>query len=185
MSWTEGNEPEFPLIPHKILTRRFYCCNGSILPVRQISIRISQLIILWKQKHQNEPLLPLFFCKNKRKWHVRRAPTWNKKGKHGLIFVVYTFFFFPVTGRQMNWRRAELDWCVPSSWQFWIMALATHTTSSSGMSDKMILIPHINEINESVRLKVEEPGFFPFLSGPEIITQKVIIVHPSICCRTV
>jgi len=33
------------------------------------------------------------------------------------------------------------------------MAFTAYTNSSSGMSDKMILIPHINEINESEYLK--------------------------------
>ena len=51
---------------------------------------------------------------------------------------------------------------------------APHTSSSSGMSDKMILILRINEINERARLKARgEPAFSSFLlSGPEIITQR-------------
>lgn len=85
----------------------------------------------------------------------------NKQRGNTASYLLCTLFTQLVAGRQMSWQRVELDWCIPAVWQFWIMALATHTTSSSGMSDKMILIPHINEINESVQLKVEKPAF-PF-----------------------
>ena len=66
---------------------------------------------------------------------------------------MWTLFTNPVIWKQMSQRWVVLDWCIRFRWQFWVMAFTAYTNSSSGMSDKMILIPHINEINESEYLK--------------------------------
>lgn len=61
----------------------------------------------------------------------------------------------------MRWRVPDeglVAWLI----SFRIASVAASTSSSSGMSDKMILIPHINEINEFEWLEEEERGFFLF-----------------------
>lgn len=93
-----GNKPEFLIITHKILTWRFHYYNDSIMPVRQISIKMNSFV---ETRHQHGHTLAQFLKEIYRKV-THNQSSGNKQKGNTASYLLCTLFTHPVTGRQMS-----------------------------------------------------------------------------------